>query len=69
MERIYQEQLDYTSTQAKQKEEDENRRKLNQQDRREVCSEVSKHSHHLDVESEFFYNIVIGQVTPKEVNV
>lgn len=69
MEHIYQEHPVDSSTQVKHKEEGENRRKLDQQDRREISLELAKHSHPLEVESEVLYNIVNGQVAPKEVNV
>ena len=55
MKRIYQEHPVDSSTQAKHKEEGENRRKLDQQDLREISLELAKHSHPLEVKSEVLY--------------
>ena len=62
-------QLPNSSSQTKNKEEGNKRRKLDFDDRETVSSELAKHSHPGTVQSEVLYNIVNGQVGPADVNV
>ncbi|XP_068225089.1 uncharacterized protein [Palaemon carinicauda] len=69
MENLYLGQIRYTTAQTKHKEEGEKRQKLYADDRGRIAAELAKHSHPLKAESAVQYNIVNGQVAPKEVNV
>ena len=53
-------QLPNSSSQIKNKEEGNKRRKLDFDDREDISSEFAKHSHPLPVQSEVLYNIVNG---------
>lgn len=69
MDHLYSEHSQDTLTQARHKEEGPKRQKLDTDDRGRISTELSNHSHPLIIESEVLYNIVNGQIAPKEVNV
>jgi hypothetical protein len=69
MDHLYSEYLPDLSVSTKHKEEGGKRRRLDCDDRELIAAELSKHSHPLSVKSDVLYNIVNGQVAPKEVNV
>ena len=69
MDHLYCEEVPHSASQNKHKEEGDKRRKLDNDDRNLIATELAKHSHPLKDNSDLLYNIVNGKVAQKEVNV
>ncbi len=69
MEQLYSYEVHCSPSPSKHKDEGDKRRKLDSGDRQMIATELARHSHPLEVESAVLYNIVNGQIAPRNVNV